>query len=261
MPLIPVARTHQFVIASVGCQPHYFRVRNCHLTKYLLLAGLVTGPAGLSAASVNELTAREKSDGWKLLFDGKTTAGWHKFKTAPFPGKGWAVEDGWLHGLAKGGGDIISDDQFDQFELSWEWKIAAGGNSGLKYFVADTRSSALGHEYQMIDDAKNEDAKAPQGKHVTASFYDVLAPTSKLPLKAAGEINESRILVKGSHVEHWLNGVKVLEYDCGSDGTKAAVAGSKFKTTPDFGTCVKGHILLQDHSSQVWFRNIKIRSL
>jgi len=209
----------------------------------------------------NALTAEEKVQGWKLLFDGQTTSGWHKFKSAQFPAKGWVVEEGWLHGQAKGGGDIVSEGQYDQFELEWEWKIASDGNSGVKYFVTDTRNSALGHEYQMIDDSKNEDARGAQGKHVTASFYDVVAPTITPPVKAPGEINESRILVKANHAEHWLNGVKVLEYECGSQAIEAAVAKSKFKNTAGFGTCIKGHILLQDHGTEVWFRNVKIRTL
>jgi Domain of Unknown Function (DUF1080) len=208
----------------------------------------------------NTLTDEEKVQGWKLLFDGRTTSGWHKFKSPQFPAKGWVVEEGWLHGLGQGGGDIVSEGQYDQFELEWEWKTAPDGNSGVKYFVADTRNSALGHEYQMIDDSMSDDAKGAQGRHVTASFYDVLAPTVTPPVKAAGEINRSRVLVKGNHVEHWLNGVKVLEYECGSEAVKAAVAKSKFKNTPAFGTCIKGHILLQDHGTEVWFRNVKIRT-
>ncbi len=215
-------------------------------------------PTALPAAE-NELTPEEKTGGWKLLFDGQSIAGWEKFKS-PSGLKGWTVEDGWLHDLGKGG-DIVSADQYDQFELEWEWKLAPGGNSGVKYFVTETRSSPLGHEYQMIDDRKNPDAKVALGKHVTASFYDVLAPTVSPPVNAPGQINRSRILVKENHAEHWLNGVKVLEYDCGSDAVRSAVAKSKFKNTTGFGTRLKGHILLQDHGTEVWFRNIKIRAL
>jgi hypothetical protein len=135
------------------------------------------------------------------------------------------------------------------------------GNSGLKYFILESRKDALGHEYQMIDDEREPDAKKAGGKRVTASFYDVLAPTTHPTVKPSGEINASRILVKGNHVEHWLNGVKVLEYECGSKAVKAAVAASKFKTTAGFGDKVKGHLLLQDHHSEVWFRNLRIREL
>jgi hypothetical protein len=212
----------------------------------------------LSAAPANQLTDAQKAAGWKLLFDGQTTQGWRSFKKQTFPAKGWVVEDGWLHCLGKGGGDIITDTELNDFELQWEWKLAPEGNSGVKYFVLESRSSALGHEYQMIDDEREPDAVKAGGKHLTASFYDVLAPNHP-PVKPAGEINSSRILVKGNHVEHWLNGVKVLAYECGSESVKAAVAASKFKNTAGFGDKVKGHLLLQDHNSEVWFRNVRIR--
>jgi 3-keto-disaccharide hydrolase len=223
------------------------------------LALLLAGAAAVAAPAVNQLTEAEKAAGWKLLFDGKTTEGWHTFKKQTFPAKGWEVEDGWLHCLGKGGGDIVSDAEYGDFELTWEWKQVPDGNSGLKYFVTDTRPAALGHEYQMIDDERNGDAKLANGKRVTAAFYDVLKPTVTPPTRPPGEINESRVVVKGNHVEHWLNGVKVLEYECGSDAIKAAVAASKFKTTPGFADKLTGHILLQDHHSEVWFRNLKIR--
>ncbi len=215
----------------------------------------------LLAASLSSCTHdKEEAAGWKPLLDGKTTQGWRTFRKHSFPAQGWVVEDGWLHCLGKDGGDIISDAEFDDFEVQWEWKQARDGNSGVKYFVTEKRNSALGHEYQMIDDERNGDAKAANGKRVTASFYDVLAPT-RTAARPAGETNQSRIMVKGNHVEHWLNGEKVLEYECGSDAVKAAVAESKFKTTTGFGEKVRGHILLQDHHSEVWFRNVKIRDL
>jgi hypothetical protein len=223
------------------------------------LAFLLAGAAAAAAPATNQLTDQEKAAGWKLLFDGQTTEGWRTFKKQTFPAKGWVVQDGWLHCLGKGGGDIISDTEFGDFELQWEWKTTPGGNSGVKYFVTETRNAALGHEYQMIDDERSPDATSISGKHVTASFYDVLKPTVHPPTRPPGETNQSRILVKGNHVEHWLNGVKVLEYECGSEDVKAAVAASKFKTTPGFGSKLKGHILLQDHQSEVWFRNVKIR--
>lgn len=230
------------------------------------LVFLVAAASALSAAPANQLSAEEKADGWKLLFDGKTTQGWHTFKKQTFPDKGWVVEDGWLHCLGKGGGnkgggDIITDAEFNDFELQWEWKQPSAGNSGVKYFILESRKEALGHEYQMIDDKREPDAVRAGGKHLTATFYDVLATTIPAPLKPQGEINSSRILVKGNHVEHWLNGVKVLEYECGSEAVKAAVATSKFKTTAGFGDKVKGHLLLQDHNSEVWFRNVRIREL
>jgi hypothetical protein len=223
-----------------------------------LFLGSVTGVGG---APANQLTPEEKADGWKLIFDGRNTDGWRTFKQSSFPAKGWVVENGWLHCLGNGGGDVITDAEFDDFELQWEWKLAPGGNSGVKYFITETRTAALGHEYQMIDDERAPDAKVPGSKHITASFYDVLKPTDKLPLKPAGQINLSRILVRGNHVEHWLNGAKVVEYECGSETVKRAVAASKFKTTAGFGHKIKGHILLQDHGSKVWFRNLKLLEL
>jgi hypothetical protein len=231
------------------------------VTSCTCLAFLASALPLVSASAPNQLQPSEKSAGWKLLFDGKTTHGWHTFKKTSFPEKGWVVEDGWLHCLGEHGGDILSDGAFDQFEIQWQWKIQPGGNSGLKYFVLETRNSALGHEYQMLDDAVNPDGKLAEGKRITASFYDVLKPTVKTTVKQVGEINQSRVVVKGNHVEHWLNGVKVLEYECGSPAVQSAIAESKFKTVHGFGERMKGHILLQDHESQVWFRDIKMREL
>ena len=226
---------------------------------------MLASAAMLCAAPVNQLTAEEKAAGWKLLFDGKTTQGWRTFKQQSFPAKGWMVEDGWLHCLGKGGGnkgggEIITEAEFDDFELQWEWKLAAAGNSGLKYFVIETRDEALGHEYQMIDDERAPGVDKGNRKQLTASFYAVLSPTAP-PIKPPGEINSSRVLVKGNCVEHWLNGVKVLEYECGSEAVKAAVAASKFQNKAGFGNKVSGHLLLQDHNSEVWFRNVKLREL
>ena len=219
---------------------------------------IFVGATAAWGAALNQLSGDEKAQGWKLLFDGSSTRGWRSFKKDSFPPNRWVVEDGWLHCLGKGGGEIISDAEFDDFELEWEWKQAPAGNSGVKYFITEMRTSAIGHEYQLIDEERESDAKQANGKRVSASFYDVLKPT-KVATRPPGEINQSRILVKGNHVEHWLNGAKVLEYQCGSAALKEAVANSKFKNVPGFGDKIKGHILLQDHHSEVWFRNLKIR--
>lgn len=231
------------------------------LLRFVHLASILLGAQVLAADPANQLSAEEKANGWKLLFDGETPHGWHSFKRTSFPATGWVIEDGWLHCLGKDGGDVLSDREYEQFDLRWEWKLEPAGNSGLKYFVLESRNSALGHEYQMLDDRLNPDGKAAEGKRVTASFYDVLKPSVAPPTRPLGEVNQSRILVNANHVEHWLNGTKVLEYECGSDAVKAAVAASKFKTVTGFGNRVSGRLLLQDHHSNVWFRNIKIRDL
>ena len=201
--------------------------------------------------------------GWKSLFDGKTLDGWRGYKKTDAKESRWMVEDGMLtlprnDGKdTRGARDIISTDTYDQFELEWEWKIALAGNSGVKYFVLEDLDSAIGHEYQLIDDERHPDAKVGP-KRQTSALYDVLAAANR-PLKPAGEWNTSRVVVRGTTVEHWLNGTKVLSYELGSPALKAAVAESKFKDVARFGTPQKGHILVQDHGDQVWFKSIRIR--
>jgi len=218
-----------------------------------------------NGASANRLTPEEQKAGWTLLFDGRSLDGWRGYKRPDAAGSRWKVEDGFLmlppddgrdtHGQR----DIISKGTYQQFELSFEWRIAKGGNSGVKYFVLEDRDSAIGHEYQIIDDQEHADAKV--GPHrQTAAFYDVL-PAADRPTKPAGELNTTRIVVRGSSVEHWLNGKRVLQYDLDSPSVRAAIQKSKFKDIERFGKPVNGHILLQDHGNQVWYRNIKIRKL
>jgi Domain of Unknown Function (DUF1080) len=215
--------------------------------------------------SLNQLSAPERKAGWRLLFDGKTTIGWRGFKKTDFPQDRWVVKDGSLQHIATGSGDshgsgdIVTVDTFDDFDLRFDFRIAPGGNSGVKYLVTEEREGPIAHEYQVLDDERHEDAKVgPQRQ--TASFYDVLPPAADKPARPAGEWNEGRVLLKGNHVEHWLNGKKVLEYELGSAELKAAIAKSKFKDVAGFESKLKGHILLQDHGDAVAFRSIKILS-
>lgn len=214
-------------------------------------------------STTNQLTAEERRAGWLLLFDGTTLNGWRSYKQTDAANSRWKSVDGLL-ALVKGDGkdtrgarDIITKDTYDSFELTWEWKVAEGGNSGLKYFVLEDQDSAIGHEYQIIDDERHPDAKVGP-KRQTAALYDVL-PAANRPLRPAGQFNQSRVLVEGRRVEHWLNGTKVLEYQLESPSLKTAIADSKFRSIARFGTVQKGHILIQDHGDEVWYRNIKIR--
>ncbi len=230
----------------------------------ILAATFLTLPLAMARAADNALTAEEKAAGWKLLFDGKSLAGWRAYgkpqDTAAI-GPGWKVEAGVLKKVAGvKGGDIITESTFEDFELSWEWRLAKGANNGVKYLVTEQRPQAPGPEYQMIDDLDPQWANlAPKSR--TASLYDVLPPANDKPVKPAGEWNQSRILLRGNLVEHWLNGQKVLSYKLGSPELEQAIARSKFKKFPDFGQKIRGHILLTDHQDEAWFRNIKIREL
>jgi hypothetical protein len=200
------------------------------------------------------------SGDWQALFDGKTTTGWHSMGKPTFPNKGWSIEEGCLHLLPQkgGGGDIITARQYTNFEFSCEWRVSRDCNSGIKYLIQE-KDGAVGPEYQILDDVNNAEAKHGT-THSTATLYDVLG-TTNAHVKPLGEFNDTRIRVEGTHVEHWLNGVKVVSYDLGSPELLAAIAKSKFNTTPFYGRKRAGHILLQDHGHEVWFKNLKIREL
>jgi len=207
---------------------------------------------------VNQLTATEIKEGWKLLFDGESLKGWRSYRKPGPPDHGWDIKDGILTCVAGAhGGDIITEQKFTDFDLRWEWKIPPGANNGIKYLVTEDRPSAPGHEYQMIDDA----IVADKPKETTASFYDVLAPAADKKLKPVGEWNHSRVLIRGSHVEHWLNGKLVLSYELGSIALREAIAKSKFKNSPGFADKITGPILLTEHHDEASFRNIKILEL
>jgi inosose dehydratase len=204
-------------------------------------------------------------EGWTPLFDGATLAGWRGYKQKDASRTRWKVENGLLT-VPKNDGkdtrgalDLITTTMFDQFELTFEWRVSLGGNSGVKYFVLEDMDSAIGHEYQIIDDERHEDAKIGPERQ-TAAFYDVLAASNR-PMKPAGEFNQSRIVVSGRTVEHWLNGARVLRYELETPALAAAIEDSKFKGIARFGRLQKGHILLQDHGDAVWYRSIRIRRI
>ncbi len=228
----------------------------------------------------NTLSNSEKAEGWKLLWNGASSNGWRSAKSETFPNKGWTMQDGVLSVIASGGkesasgGDIITRERYDAFELVVDFKIAEGTNSGVKIFVQPnldpitgtgaktSTGSAIGLEYQILDDLRHPDAKlGHDGNRKLGAVYDLIpASTDKHP-NPIGEWNTARIVSKGKHVEHWLNGAKIAEYDRGSEAFRGYVAHSKFKSIPGFGEWSDGHILLQDHGDRVSFRNIKIRVL
>ncbi|PQV48959.1 uncharacterized protein DUF1080 [Jejuia pallidilutea] len=221
----------------------------------------------------NKLTVDEKKQGWKLLWDGKTTNGWRGAKLDHFPEKGWVIEDGVLSVLSSGGaesragGDIVTTDLFGDFELKVDFKLTPGANSGIKYYV-DTEinkgpGSSIGLEYQILDDDLHPDAKKGnhEGSRTVSSLYDLIKADPNKPIKPIGEWNTAHIISKNNHIEHWLNGVKVLEYERKSDEYRKLVSESKYVKWPNFGELDKGQILLQDHGDFVSFKNIKIRPL
>jgi hypothetical protein len=220
----------------------------------------------------NNLDAEERAQGWRLLWDGKTTKGWRGADAATFPAKGWESANGELAIVAKGGGgDIMTEEEFGAFELQMEFKTSAGANSGIFYYLTSPHDPAsgapLGLEYQILDDERHPDAKAGiDGNRTLASLYDIYPRgTLRTNVGVAPKIDvwqHARIVARADgSVEHWLNGVKVLEFNRKSDDYKAHVATSKFKATPGFGEADKGRILLQDHGDAVAYRSIKIRPL
>ena len=224
-----------------------------------IVAALALLSTAVFAGDANTLSDAEKSAGWKLLSDGRSLDGWQPVGKAGVPVTGWVVQHGVLfHGKAAGGGDIVTTESYGDFELTWEWKIGEAANSGLKYNLPNA-GKGVGFEYQLVDDEKHPDGIRGGKLHVTASLYDLIEPSADRKVKPVGEWNESRIVVKGDHVQHWLNGVKVVEFDCGSDDLKARIAKSKFKSVANFGVKTKSPILLQDHGDEVSFRNLKLR--
>jgi len=228
----------------------------------------------------NELTAAQNEEGWNLLWDGKTTSGWRGAKLEQFPEKGWSMDNGMLSAESSGGhesangGDIVTIKKYKSFILEVDFLLTEGANSGIKYFVDPDlntgEGSAIGCEFQLLDDEKHPDAKmGVAGNRTLASLYDLIKSDALLyggdnrekRFNGIGKWNRARIVVEGSQVEHYLNGIKVIEYERGTQMWKALVAYSKYKDWPAFGEAESGHILLQDHGDEVSFKNIRILEL
>lgn len=225
----------------------------------------------MSQGKENILNKKEKKEGWMLLFDGKSTTGWRGYNKTSFPEKGWVVEEGTLHvigssrGEAGGGGDLLYDKKFRNFELSLEWKVSEGGNSGIFYLAQEIPDEPVwksAPEMQILDNDKHPDAKlGVDGNRAAGSLYDLI-PGDMKAVKPAGQWNQVKVMVYKGTVVHYVNGKAVLEYHLWTDDWKNMVLNSKFKDYEWFlNTAAEGYIVLQDHGDDVWFRNIKIREL
>jgi hypothetical protein len=241
-----------------------------------LLLGLAQPLAAQSAP--NTLTPAERAAGWRLLFDGRTLKGWRGLGYDSVPSAHWRVVNGSIEKIASGnvakipdgqpavGGDLMTLDTFGDFELSFQWSVTPGANSGVKYNVSEEFSlahasnhAALGFEYQVLDDSLSDDNKIPS--HRAGSLYDLIPPNGAKKLMPVGQWNTSRIVFQGRHGEHWLNGAKIVEFYLGTPRMDSLLTKSKYHTIPGFADRRDGHIILQDHGDQVFYRDIKIREL
>jgi hypothetical protein len=210
----------------------------------------------------------ERKQGWRLLWDGQSAAGWRGAKGDAFPTRGWRMKDGQLTVTGGGGGDIVTAESFGAFELQLDFQLTPGANSGIKYFTGDNgKGEIVGLEYQLLDDERHADAKqGKDGNRTLASLYDI-QPRGRLMTNVGiapkvGEWQHARIVARADgNIEHWLNGVQVLSFKRGSEDFRNRVAASKFKSIDKFGEMDRGRILLQDHGDEVRFRSIKIRAL
>ena len=234
------------------------------MKKMILMPVLLFACGSLVAQSNNELTAKEKKQGWHLLFDGKTTTGWHTFQK-PAAGPGWGVTDGALQldpAVKDGRGDIVTDSEYENFEFSIDWNISEEGNSGIIFLVNEDKqfdaTYLTGPEYQLLDDKKAEDNK--KANHLAASLYDIIAPAKEAE-NPAGEWNHTVIRLKNGELTFWLNGTQTVKTNLWDANWPALVAKSKFRDWKGFAAYHKGHIALQDHGHRIAFRNIKIRVL
>ncbi len=222
--------------------------------------------AGACSPKLNTLTSAEQKAGWKLLFDGKTTNGWHTYGAKTV--RGWEVKDGELIALGQAGhegsaNDIVTEREFENFELSLEWKISPTGNSGIFFNVVEDPKKyatvyATGPEYQLVDDIGFPEKLENWQK--SAANYG-MHPASRSVIKPVGEYNHTRLIVNKGHVEHWLNGVKVVDYKLWTPEWHALIKAGKWSDFPDYGLAKRGRIALQDHGSKIWFKNIKIKEL
>jgi len=247
-------------------------------TAALLLAAFASPVvASAQSSAPNTLTPAEKSAGWQLLFDGSSFKGWRGLGYDSVPTAHWKVVNGTITKIAKknvakmpdgqpaDGGDLMTTDAWRDFELTFEWKVPPGSNSGLKYNVSEEISkkssnhAALGFEYQVLDDSLNSDNKIPT--HRAGSLYDLITPNADKHLMPVGQWNQSRVVLRGNHGEHWLNGKMIVSYDLGSPLMDSLLAKSKYHTVAGFADRREGHIVLQDHNDEASFRSIKIRAL
>jgi hypothetical protein len=231
-----------------------------------------------ASAEANPVWGETLQDGWRPLFDGQTLRGWRGLGRDSVHTAHWVVEDGAIKKVARAqvpldaegrpmpGGDLMTEDAFGDFEFAFEWKVAPGANSGVKYNVSEefstahSRHSALGFEYQVLDDDGHPDAQ--NRTHRSADLYNLIESNERKALRPVGEWNQSRIVFVGNRGEHWLNGEKVVEYELGTPEMDAAFARSKWSEMPEFiQRRPRGHIVLQDHNDAVWFRHLRIREL
>lgn len=236
------------------------RGRGAFLALLVAVSACSSSPAPVSpAASLNTLSRAEQQGGWTLLFDGSTLAGWRGFREPTGVARAWRVEDGTIVRAAEGP-DLITEKEYGNFELALEWKLAPGGNSGIMYLVTEDNEETYfsGPEMQVLDDARHPDG----GNRLTSagSDYGLYAAPAGI-VKPAGEWNKVRIVLRWPHVEHWLNGVKVVEYELQSADWEAKVKASKFSQWPTYGRARRGHIVLQNHGDWVAYRSIKLRPL
>jgi hypothetical protein len=226
---------------------------------YFCVFGLIAGVSVLAAEK--EKTKKAKETKWTLLFGGDSVKKWRGYKEEGFPSNSWEVVDGTLRTNPKGKPvDLVTKKTYGDFELELDWKVTPGANSGVMYRVSEDFEEPwyTGPEMQVLDDSKHPDGKNP--KTTAGSLYALIAPKDK-ELKPVGEWNHVRLVAKGQHVEHWLNGKKILEYDLDSPELKELIAKSKFGDKPKFAKNPSGHLVLQHHHDEVWFRDVRVKNL